>query len=40
MNGAEDDDPMKGERNKSADEEAKKEAELFLAHGGKLKIEF
>lgn len=31
---------LKGERNKSADEEAKKEAELFLAHCGKLKIEF
>lgn len=31
---------LKGERNKSADEEAKKEAELFLAHCGKLNIEF
>ena len=31
---------LKGERNKSADEEAKKEAEQFLAHCGKLKIEF
>ena len=31
---------LKGERNKAADEEAKKEAELFLAHCGKLKIEF
>lgn len=31
---------LKGERNKSADEEAKKEAEIFLAHCGKLNIEF
>lgn len=31
---------LKGERNKSADEEAKKEAELFLAHCGKLNIQF
>lgn len=31
---------LKGERNKAADEEAKKEAEQFLAHCGKLKIEF
>lgn len=31
---------LRGERNKAADEEAKKEAEQFLAHCGKLKIEF
>ena len=31
---------LKGERNKSADEEAKKEAELFLSHCGKLNIQF
>ena len=31
---------LRGERNKAADEEAKKEAEQFLAHCGKLKIQF
>ena len=31
---------LKGERNKAADEEAKKEAELFLAHCEKLNIQF
>lgn len=31
---------LRGERNKAADEEAKKEAEQFLAHCGKLNIEF
>lgn len=31
---------LRGERNKAADEEAKKEAEQFLAHCGKLNIQF